>query len=273
LAAALLGVVESLPEFDDVFRAKVEAAASARRSRRAEALVRLGKEIAQAERELANVVDAVAKLGFSQALQSKLTETEARKARLEAERADLLLKADDVPALPPVEELKARARSEVGRMAFDEPELSRLMHTLMPKVEVLPHQLLDGGAVVLRATASVNLASMAGLVGDTFNGLISRTVTVDLFEQPQRAAYRERVVALREAGWTERRTAAKLGLTVTAAQRAMALHRMMTAEGAADPYRLLTAPPEEDGKFRRHQHARYDFRPLDGYPAWPQPDA
>ena len=92
---------------------------------------------------------------------------------------------------------------------------------------------------------------------------------MDLFEPPQRAAFRGRVVALRGAGRTERQVADELALTGTAAQRAMALQRMMQGAGATDPYRPLVVPPDGRGKIRRHEHDRYDFRPLDGYPAWP----
>jgi site-specific DNA recombinase len=273
LAAALLEVVESLPEFDEVFRAKVEAAALARRSGRTEALGRLNRGISQVERDLLNLLDAVAQVGFSQALQSRLAETETRKARLEGERDDLLLQPDDVPALPPLEELKARARAEVGRMAFDDPAFGRLMHRLMPKIEVFPYQLLDGGAVVLRARVTIDMAPMLGLVGEAFGEVVRRTFLVDLFEPPQRAAFRERVVGLRGAGRTERQVADGLGLTVTAAQRAMTLHRMMERVGVTDPYQPLVVPPAGHDKIRRHEHPRYDFRPLDGYPAWPDADA
>jgi len=57
-----------------------------------------------------------------------------------------------------------------------------------------------------------------------------------------------------------------LGLTVTAAQRAMSLHRQMLQAGVIDPYQPLVAPPDCDGKFRRHKHARYRFHPVESSP-------
>jgi hypothetical protein len=102
-------------------------------------------------------------------------------------------------------------------------------------------------------------------------GLTVGTATVDLFDAPQRIAYRERVVALRERGLTERLTARELGLTQPAVQRAMALHRKMQAAGATDAYRRLIAPTA--GKPRRHRHPRYRFEPLDGSAARTPPDA
>jgi site-specific DNA recombinase len=269
LVAAVLSEVEALPEFDDAFRARVEAAARARRSGRADAVGRLDQGIAEAGRELSNVVDAIAQVGYSAALKDRLAEAEARKAGLEAERADLLRQPDEVPPLPPVAELKARARAAAGRMAFDDPAFARLTRQLVPEIEVFPHRLVDGGAVVLRALVTVNVGPLLGPSGDAVGSLVTRTVMVDLFDAPQRAAFRERVAALRGRGYAEREAARELGLTVTAAQRAVALHRMMLARGLTDPYQPLLAPPGGGGKFCRHEHARYQFRPLDGYPAWP----
>ena len=47
---------------------------------------------------------------------------------------------------------------------------------------------------------------------------------------------------------------------------------MMAGAGVTDPYRPLTAPGG-DSKIRRHEHARYEFCPLEGYPAWPDAGA
>ena len=186
------------------------------------------------------------------------------------ERAAVAAQPDEAPDLPPVEVLKETARAAVGRMAFDDPAFGRLMTTLVPRIEVFSYRVRDGGAVVLRARAVINLAPLAApAAGVAIGGLITRAVTLDLFDPPQRVAFRERVVALRNTGLTEGEVADQLGLTVTAAQRAMALHRMMTAVGATDPYVLLLVPPQDDGKISRHRHPRYEFRPLEGYPVHP----
>jgi hypothetical protein len=261
LAEAVLSLVEALPDFDATFREKVEAATRARRSARLEALGRLDREVEAADRELTNLIDAVARMGYSPALQDRLREVEAREARLDAERADLRRRPDEAPPLPPVDELRRRAREAVGRLDFDDPEFGRLMHRLVPRIEVFPCQPLDGGAVVLRAEMTVNLAPLVGAAADGLGGLMVATATVDLFDPPQRVAYRERVGALRARGLTERAAARELGLTVTAAQRAMALQRRMQAAGVADAYRRLSAPTE--GRPGRHQHPRYRFERLD----------
>ncbi len=61
---------------------------------------------------------------------------------------------------------------------------------------------------------------------------------------------------------TERQVATDLGLTVTAAQRASKLQRMMDEMKINDPYIPVTEPPEDLTKMRRHKHKRYRFEPL-----------
>jgi hypothetical protein len=269
LASAVLDFAESVPGFDETFLAKARALALSRRSDRAERLRRLDQQIGQVDRELVKLVDAVATVEFSPALRAKLKETEDRKIRLEGERDDLLHQPDDVPELPSIEELKERARAAVGRMAFADPAYGRLMRQLVPKIELFPYRLLDGGAVVLRARLTITLAPLLGAAADSVGPLLMRTVMVDLFDPPQRVAYRERVVALRAGGLSQWAVARDLDLTVTAAQRSAGLHRLMIAAGVTDPYQMLTIPPDDDCKIRRHRHARYEFRPRPGYPAWP----
>ena len=52
---------------------------------------------------------------------------------------------------------------------------------------------------------------------------------------------------------------------MTAVQNALALHRTMLALGLSTPYQVVLEPPEDYPKLRRHKHARYEFKPLDGY--------
>jgi hypothetical protein len=94
-------------------------------------------------------------------------------------------------------------------------------------------------------------------------------ITVDLFEPVERAAYRARVVSMRQTTrlvtgreYTYADIARQLGITDTAAQRAAALHRRMIELGIEDPYVPLTEPPRGDSKLQRHKHARYQFERL-----------
>ncbi len=70
-------------------------------------------------------------------------------------------------------------------------------------------------------------------------------------------------------GKTEREVATELGITTTAAQRAVSLQRLMDKLGIQDPYQPVTKAPSE-AKLRRHLHSRYRFEALPDYePDWP----
>jgi site-specific DNA recombinase len=207
-------------------------------------------------------------MGYSPRLDQDYKAATALQMQLLADRARIAEESDELPVFPPLEELKRMAR-EVGDLGLHEREFCTTMRLLMPKITVYPYQLLDGGQVVLRAVAEVNLAPLVPdgqrWIGDRLRGHFC----LDLFEPPQRAVYMRRIAEKRAAGWTERRIAAEYNLTITAVQRAMVLYRMMTAAGLDDPYVHLTQPPADGGKLQRHLHPRYQFRPLEGYPSEP----
>jgi hypothetical protein len=267
--AAALATAKSLPEVDAADLARAEAEGEAQAAARAEAVAKLEPDIRQAEREVANLADAVARTGYSAALQAKLAEVETRLALLVAERADLARPRAAAGELPTAEDVRAKASEALAKPDFCDPEFGRLLHRLIPKLEVFPHRSIDGGRVVLRARMEVRFGALFPALPDEAAPLLTRVLVVDLFDPPQPVACRERVVALRAAGVTQREAAGDLGITTTAAQRAMVLHRKMTELGLTDPYQALEAPPEGDSKFRRHKHARYCFAPKPGYPAWP----
>jgi DNA-binding NarL/FixJ family response regulator len=93
---------------------------------------------------------------------------------------------------------------------------------------------------------------------------LRRSLVVDLFQPPQREAYRCRVMALTANGLSQDEIASKLNLTETAVQRAVALNRAMEKLGISDPYLPLTAPPDDYTRLRRHKHPRYRFEPMNG---------
>jgi hypothetical protein len=119
--------------------------------------------------------------------------------------------------------------------------------------------------VVLRARFTLCLAPLvpraAALHG--LEGVLQREMVVDLFDPPQRVAYRQQVLDLRAQGLMERQVAERLGITETAVQRAAALGRRMAQLGVTDLYQPVHAPPRDYGKLRRHKHPRYRFEPLD----------
>jgi hypothetical protein len=146
------------------------------------------------------------------------------------------------------------------------PDAGRLARRLIPRLEARPYRFCDGGGPVLRAHLTLDLAPLVAdaqaLEGRT--NVLRRELVVDLFDMPQRAAYCERVIALRAEHRTEREVAAEMGLTVTAAQRAASLDWLMGVLGIVDPYIPLTEPPPDQGRMRHHEHARFRFEPVPG---------
>jgi hypothetical protein len=100
---------------------------------------------------------------------------------------------------------------------------------------------------------------------------VQRSLSVDLFEEPQRVAYRAPVLQLTANGLGQREIAWELGITQAAVQRAIALGRQMVTLGIDDPYLPLAAPPDDYERLRRHKHSRYRFEPLMGEGALPPP--
>ena len=108
-----------------------------------------------------------------------------------------------------------------------------------------------------------------------FSEILRKEIVIDLFEPPQREAFREQVVRLRlpdlaqdrPKGLTEKSISQMLGITKTAVQAAAALQREMYRHGLSDPYIQVLEPPDDCPKLRRHHHPRYKFEPLIDGPA------
>jgi len=214
------------------------------------------------------LASAIASLPNSEAILAKLKEIEHNLAIWNGDKHDLEQQPDEVPPLPTLDELKRLARATVENLDFSDKALQRSLHTLMPKIEVLPYRVLGGRKIVLRARVEIVLTT---LIDPAYAGLpefLSRTIFVDLFDPPQIVAYLDRIIAGTAAGKTQPELAKEFGLTTTAVQNAKSLHRAMLAAGLTDPYVAVKEPPEEGGKNTRHTHPRYRFEPLEGYPAF-----
>jgi hypothetical protein len=144
-------------------------------------------------------------------------------------------------------------------LALTSHEFAREIRRVVPKIVAYPVRILDAGDIAIRAKLTVSLSEVvpASHRSPSVVSHLEREVIVDLYDMPQRAAFRERVVEKRKT-MTEKQAATELGLTITAAQRAAALDRMMMDMGVSDPYVVLTEPPPE---LRRHLHPRYRFTP------------
>jgi site-specific DNA recombinase len=264
LVQAILSEIDSLPDFDPIFREKVQARLEDRTAARATELARASDDLNGVLAQINRITDAIAQLGVSDVLGEKLKSLMTRRDDLQARRTELLRAPVDLPELPSMTHIRQQAREAISALAIKSPEFGRLMRDLVPSLKVYPYQLCDGGAVVLRAKLTLNLVPLTTIpeMDESGTSVLRRELTVDLFDPPQRAAYRQRVVELRKSGVTEREIAQRLSFTVTAVQRAAALHRLMQANNLTDPYVAVTDPAAQKCKLTRHLHARYRFEPL-----------
>lgn len=106
-------------------------------------------------------------------------------------------------------------------------EATRLLRQFVSDIRVWKVQLLDGAKPALRGTATLDF-SPPGSADFT----LRRTLVIDLFDPPQWEAIRPELVALRSQGMTEREAAGRLGVTVTAAQRAISPKRAGASRGS-----------------------------------------
>ncbi|HYE19758.1 MAG TPA: hypothetical protein VEA69_15010 [Tepidisphaeraceae bacterium] len=264
--AAALRRVEGL---DAQFQALVAAARSgqggldARRGK-----LRRDEEVLDGhKRKLKDVMKA---LGSDPLVLDAVGEVRTEEARLAAERRAIDALAGrplDVPgSLAGLrdqfeQKLKELAARPNGR------EVHRLLRTLVPQFHVYLVRLADGGHPLPRARLRL---ALDGLVPDAARvrglpELLTLDATVDLFEPPQREHIRERAVALTAQGRDQRAVARELGVSQAAVQKALALDRLVRERGLAGPYVVLTEPPDDYPKLRRHRNRKYAFDPLAGY--------
>jgi hypothetical protein len=107
---------------------------------------------------------------------------------------------------------------------------------------------------------------------ESLSPALRKTMVVDLFDLPQREAFRKEATNLVESGKNQREAAKILGITSTAVQRAQALDKKMKELGITDPYTQLSEPPPENSKIKRHKHPRYKFNPVER-PDQPNPES
>jgi hypothetical protein len=150
-------------------------------------------------------------------------------------------------------------------------ELRQRLEGKFPEFHVYLVRLVDGGHPLPRAKITLNLA---GIVPDAplvpgLGELLTRELTLDLFERPfQRERIREEAVRLAVQHVPQRQIAAQLAEEKPkqpVVQKALALDRRMKELGLKSPYVLVTEPPNDYPKLRRHKNPQYRFEPREKY--------
>lgn len=269
ISEAVFEALEAMEDFEPAYRELLEEEASRADSKRQARIAELQRESAKAEKKMAHI-EAQIEGGYKgRRLHHKLETLEFEQDRRQVELDKLKQQRPEPLNWPSMDKLKQLGREQFSDLAVDSFAFAEYMKLLIPKITVRPYRCCDDGEPVYRAKFTVYLAHLLpeNRSREILDEALQRTLVVDLFEPPQRVAYRERIVAARHH-MTEREAAETHGLTVTAAQYAARLNRRMNELGLIDPYVPVTTPPSECRRFRRHLHPRYRFEPLPEAGQW-----
>jgi DNA invertase Pin-like site-specific DNA recombinase len=265
LITAIRGAIAEMPDFDPVLVQLIQDEQRQWQGIQGRQLQELTRKLAGVERDIQNVLAAVRAAGHSTSLLGELARLEKEKNQLIGEQQELARTDDAMPPVPTASEIKGRAEQAFETLAVKSPEFGRLLRCLIPRIVVFPFRLCDGGHPVLRARFLLRLAPLLPQSPrlDRLASVLERPLVVDLFDPPQREAFRVPVMELTTNGLKQRQIAEELDLSLRAVQHAAALGRQMAVMGTEDPYVALTAPPDDYERLRRHKHPRYRFEPLE----------
>ena len=262
LTAALLNELQTLPNFDDEMERALRLEADVTRVEREKQFQEFDRRAAQLDREKGRLMAALREFGGSDMLMAEIRTVEQQLRQLKYDQDQWNEQTVAPCSFPKVEDIRNEMTAALQAVVDGSQEAVRAIHRLIPRIRVFPYRLIDGGHPVLRAHVTLDLSeAMTGLAGlQTSEPSLQREIVVDLFDPPQREAFRKQVVILRATGLTERCVADQLGITHTAAQRAARLQRLLDQRGLQDPYELLSEPPADYTRIRRHKHSRFDQR-------------
>jgi len=256
--------ISSLKDFDKILLKEIEEELNNTKSNNSQRQRKLQAQQDANDRQIKNILGAIRETGHSESLLTELKTLEATKVQLTFELNSILAMSTLKPKMPSMEEIKTMVLMSMSSLAINSQEFGRLLRQLIDRIVVLPFQHWDGGSPVLRAYFKINLANLLPQIPgmEIFATALSKTMVVDLFDPPQREAFRTEAANLIASGKNQREAAKILGITSTAVQKAKDLHKRMEQAGITFPYIQLIEPPPENRKIRRHKHPRYKFDPI-----------
>jgi hypothetical protein len=274
IIAAIEKEISSLKDFDKVLLKEIEKELKNFKSSASQHKQKLKTQQESNNKRIKNIMAAIQEIGHSPSLIAELKTLEATKAQLAYELSSIRTTSTSIPKMPSIEEIKTMVLQNMQSLAKNSQEFGRLLRQLIDRIVVLPFQHCDGGSPVLRAYFELNLASLLPHIPgmESLLPALKKSMVVDLFDMPQREAFRTEATALIASKKNQREVAKILGITPTAVQRSQALDKKMKELGITDPYIQLNEPPPENSKIKRHKHPRYKFNPIER-PDQPNPES
>jgi len=274
IIAAIEKEISSLKDFDKVLLKEIEKELKNFKSSASQHKQKLKTQQESNNKRIKNIMAAIQEIGHSPSLIAELKTLEATKAQLAYELSSIRTTSTSIPKMPSIEEIKTMVLQNMQSLAKNSQEFGRLLRQLIDRIVVLPFQHCDGGSPVLRAYFELNLASLLPHIPgmESLLSALKKSMVVDLFDMPQREAFRIEATALIASKKNQREVAKILGITPTAVQRSQALDKKMKELGITDPYIQLNEPPPENSKIKRHKHPRYKFNPIER-PDQPNPES
>ncbi len=272
LLEVILGCLSSLDGIDNQFQEIVQLAQAGGPENlltRENKLNRVEDEIERESEKIKKLIREVENIdpNLLYEMMSELTE---RKKKLSHDRIAFMHAKNRQLDLPKSTlELKGILQHHLEDVDIHSHEFGDLIRELVPEIYVYQVRLIDGGHLLPRAKIHLNLAGSIpdAAASPELQQLLSRELTLDLFEPPQRELIRPEAVRLAGTGLEQRKIACQLEEkpTQTAVYNALKLHRQIQAEELSSPYIFLEEPPEDYKKLRRHKNKKYSFQAKAGY--------
>ena len=225
LIAAVLKAITEVAGCDEVLRDEVRAEVQRIHREQSGRRGELESRRKRLQKQRENVRMAIRDGAWSQSVSEDLQAIETEIDEIQSELAGFDRLPQQLISVPSLAEIRDNAVKAIGGLSLASPEFGRLMHRLILRIKVYPYRLCDGGHPVLRAKFTLDLVGLIpelqGVAVDT--KILQREMIVDLFDPPQRAAYREQVMALKAQGLKQRDIASQLGITQPAVQAAIRL--------------------------------------------------
>ena len=262
IASAVFNEIQLLPDFEPAFLAQLTLKLAASSNSQKMLIDRSEAQLRSLASDIRNITDALARVGYSEALADKLGALEKEKAEIELSLRIEKLNTKRQLVIPSMAELKKMALEANATLTKGSPEFARLMLRLIPEMKAYPYRLLDGNSFGTRIHMAFDLSAF--IQEDCHaEDTIRHELIVDLCKPPPREILRPQIMALLKDGLSRQEVCNRLGCNECMVDRAKKMQRIMDQLSVTDPYVILTEPPAEYGTLKRHLHPRYRFQPLD----------